>query len=54
MEEFTSEGKRERGIDRRIGAASTVMRMLNWSGVVKMEEPIKTGPMRDACSPQDY
>ncbi|TWW73181.1 hypothetical protein D4764_15G0005750 [Takifugu flavidus] len=34
---FTSEGRMERGIDRRIGAASAVMRALNQSVVVKKE-----------------
>ena len=34
---FTSEGKMERKIDRRIGAASAVMRTLKWSHVVKRE-----------------
>ena len=34
---FTSEGRREREIDRRIGAASAVMRALNRSVVVKRE-----------------
>jgi len=36
---FTSEGKMEREMDRRIGAASTVMRALYWSVVVKRELP---------------
>ncbi|TWW73213.1 hypothetical protein D4764_15G0006070 [Takifugu flavidus] len=34
---FTSEGRMERGIDRRIGAASAVMRALNQSVMVKKE-----------------
>ena len=34
---FTSEGKMEQEIDRRIGAASAVMRMLKRSVVVKIE-----------------
>ncbi|KAI3352411.1 hypothetical protein L3Q82_005371 [Scortum barcoo] len=34
---FTSEGKMERKIDRRIGAASTVMRSVYWTVVVKKE-----------------
>ncbi|MDF4367610.1 hypothetical protein P3387_26150, partial [Vibrio parahaemolyticus] len=34
---FTSEGRMEREIDRRIGAASAVMRALNRSVVVKRE-----------------
>ncbi|TWW79207.1 hypothetical protein D4764_10G0002370 [Takifugu flavidus] len=34
---FTSEGRMEREIDRRIGAASAVMRALHWSVVVKRE-----------------
>ncbi|MDF4355550.1 hypothetical protein P3445_23995, partial [Vibrio parahaemolyticus] len=34
---FTSEGRMEREIDRRIGAASAVMQALNWSIVVKRE-----------------
>ncbi|TWW57306.1 hypothetical protein D4764_07G0000250 [Takifugu flavidus] len=34
---FTSEGRMEREIDRQIGAASTVMRTLHWSVVVKRE-----------------
>ncbi|TWW66958.1 hypothetical protein D4764_20G0009900, partial [Takifugu flavidus] len=34
---FTSEGRMEQDIDRRIGAASAVMRTLHWSIVVKRE-----------------
>ncbi|KAI3377132.1 hypothetical protein L3Q82_000325 [Scortum barcoo] len=34
---FTSEGKIEREIDRRIGAASAVMRSVYWTVVVKKE-----------------
>ncbi|KAI3364208.1 hypothetical protein L3Q82_010807 [Scortum barcoo] len=34
---FTSEGKMEREIDRRIGAASAVMRSVYWTVVVKKE-----------------
>ncbi|TWW61044.1 hypothetical protein D4764_05G0011340 [Takifugu flavidus] len=34
---FTSEGRMEREIDRRIGAVSAVMRTLHWSVVVKRE-----------------
>ncbi|TWW59340.1 hypothetical protein D4764_06G0008700 [Takifugu flavidus] len=34
---FTSEGRMEQEIDRRIGAASAVMRTLHWSVVVKRE-----------------
>ena len=34
---FTSEGRMEREVDRRIGAASAVMRALNRSVVVKKE-----------------
>ena len=34
---FTSEGRMEEEIDRRIGAASAVMRMLRWSVVVNRE-----------------
>ncbi|TWW71177.1 hypothetical protein D4764_17G0006600 [Takifugu flavidus] len=34
---FTSEGRMEQEIDRRIGAASAVMQTLHWSVVVKRE-----------------
>ncbi|KAK3538698.1 hypothetical protein QTP86_013041 [Hemibagrus guttatus] len=34
---FTSEGRMDREIDRRIGAAAAVMRSMYWSVVVKME-----------------